>query len=139
MHYITMVNLTTLNTRIQDIFVHYREGCNVRNPMIWILRSLTSPTNLVMVWFTIQSVYNVGLGLSNFNWSYFIMIFMPNSPFNRTSSTMFLPTWTYITVMWRSITTKTIIRLGPITMIFFLPRAIFITTYCFKFGAILKS
>jgi hypothetical protein len=33
MHYITRVNLTTLNTRIQDIVIHYRKGCNVRNPM----------------------------------------------------------------------------------------------------------
>ncbi len=82
--------------------------------------SLMSPTNLVMVWSA-------------------IMMFVMDPQSNKMSLTMFLPTWTYIITMCKSIATKVIIGLGPTMVIFFLPRVILATTYCFKFGTILKS
>jgi hypothetical protein len=77
---------------------------------------------LVMAWFAIQSVYGVGLGLRTFNHfqSSFVMMFMLNPPSNKMSLIMFLPTWTYITTMWGSITTKVITKLGLDEVIVFI-------------------
>jgi hypothetical protein len=52
---------------------------------------------------------------------------------------MFLPSWTWITTMWELIAIKAIIGLGHDAIIYFLPCASLATTYCLKFGAILKS
>ncbi len=61
---------------------------------MWILTSLMSPMGLVMILSTIQNVYNVGLGLGNFNRfrNSYVMMFMLDPPSNRTSSTIFLHT-----------------------------------------------
>jgi hypothetical protein len=53
--------------------------------------------------------------------------------------TMFLPTWTCITAMCGSITTKAIIGLGHIVVLFFSLGASLVATYCFKSRVILKS
>ncbi len=105
---------------------------------MWILRSLMRPISLVMVWSTIHSVFYVGLGLGNPNHfhSSFVMMFTLDASSNRTSSTIFLPTWTYIIAMWGSIATKVIIGLGLSAMTVFLPRVNLATTHCFKSRAI---
>jgi hypothetical protein len=96
---------------------------------------------LVMVWSAIQNVYNASLGLGSPNCfrSSSVMMFTLDPPTNRTSSTMFLPAWTYIITMWGSITTNTIIELGLVTVIIILSWASLATTCCLKSGAILKN
>jgi hypothetical protein len=96
---------------------------------------------LVMVWFAIQNVYDVSLGLGKPNHSQnsFIMMFTLDILSNRRFSKMFLSTWTYITIMWGSIAIKATSRLGHVVTLFFLLRANLVTTYCFKSKMILKS
>jgi hypothetical protein len=53
------------------------------------------------------------------------MMLTPDPPSDMTFLTMFLATWTYIIAMCGSITTKTIIGLGHILVLFFSPRSKF--------------
>ncbi len=108
---------------------------------MWILKSLMNPTSLVIIWSIIKSVYNIGLRLGSRNSfrNSFVMMFTLDPPSNRTSATIFLPTWTWITSMWGLITTKVIIGLGLRVVTILLPRENLVVTYCLKSKVILKS
>jgi len=63
------------------------------------------PKGLVIYWFGIMRWYgaHLGLGKTNFVLRFFVMMFSLAPPYNRTSSMMFFPTYTWITTIWLSI------------------------------------
>jgi hypothetical protein len=71
-------------------------------PWTYIFKSHISPIGFVVVWFAILRLYgaSVGFGNPNLNFNYFVIILTLDLPFNKTSSIIFFPIYSWIIAIW---------------------------------------